>query len=129
MGVVPVTTRSDDPFTVIGSRPEYPMVWPSKVMVPDWLPLGMLVTCPPAPFSTSVSKPPAPPSSRPLMLPPCWKVNVSRLPAEPWRLPKPVNRWPATVPASDPSIDQAVSADGPTIVLPLPVAEIVLAPV
>ena len=105
------------------------MVWPSKVMVPDWLPLGMLVTWPPEPFSTSVSKPPAPavePTADAAAVLEGERVAVAGGALEVAEPGEPLAGDRARIGAVD---RPAVSADGPTMVLPVPVAEMVLAPV
>src|SRR6266487_3898917 len=88
---------------------------PPRAIVPDCGPVMVDVTGPSAAIST-VSKPPAPPSTVPLSDPPGAKTNVSLLSAAPVRFSKPAKETLPTEPPPAPVTCHMLSAGGPSSV-------------
>ena len=112
-GSAPLNTTSMAVIS-IGSRPAYWIVLPSTVIEPECAPLGFDTTL--VPETARESKPPAPPSTVPLIEPVDWTTKLSLLSAAPVRFSTEVKATPATLPAFGPVTSQTTSLIGPTSV-------------
>src|SRR6266540_2039127 len=119
--LVRATDTFGTPVMVTGSSNSYLITWPSTVTLPDEGLVDVDMTVVP-PSIASVSKPPGPPFTVPLSVPPAVKTNLSLLSAEPVRFVKPLNCSAPSVPLPLPVTFQIESAAGPTSVWPEPLA-------